>query len=147
MDNLELVLLGAPRVSYRGEALELQGKHVALLCFVALQGRPCTRGELTDVLWGPGRGGSLRTALYKLRALPGADVWLKDGEFIEIAAQSDVARLEHARGAEHVSGEILTLLDACPWHRRGRTPFWAESAHAHLQRVARGGAAAGRRAC
>ncbi len=113
MDNLELVLLGAPRVSYRGEALELQGKHVALLCFVALQGRPCTRGELTDVLWGPGRGGNLRTALYKLRGLPGADVWLKDGEFIEIAAQSDVARLEHARGAEHASDEVLTLLDAC----------------------------------
>ena len=113
MDTLELVLLGAPRVSYGGEALELQGKHVALVCFVALQGRPCTRGELTDVLWGPGRGGSLRTALYKLRGLPGADTWLKDDEFIEIAAQSDVARLEHARGAEHVSDEVLALLDAC----------------------------------
>ena len=109
MDTLEL----APRVSYRGEALELQSKHVALICFVALQGRPCTRSELSDVLWGPGRSGNLRTALYKLRGLPGADTWLKDGEFVELVAQSNVTRLEHARGAEHVSDEVLALLDGC----------------------------------
>ena len=112
MEGLELTLLGVPRAVYQGEALEVQNKHLALICYVALLDRSSPRDELAELLWGPGGGGNLRTALYKLRQLPGAEEWLGDGELIEVHARSDVGLLERARGGEHLPDAVLTHLDA-----------------------------------
>lgn len=95
VSGLELTLLGAPKVLWRGQPLALQPRHLALLCYLAQRGA-CPRDELTELLWGPGRSANLRTALYKLRHLPGADVWLHDAEAVHVAARSDVAALQEA---------------------------------------------------
>lgn len=111
VDNLELALLGVPRASCRGEVLTLQNKHLALVCYAALQRRPCARNELAELLWGPAGGGNLRTALYKLRQFPGSDSWLQDGDFVEVRAQSDVDVLAHARAQDDFSDTVLARLD------------------------------------
>ncbi len=114
MSVLDLTLLGVPRLSYQGHALDVQNKHLALICYVVLQGRACTRGEITELLWGTGRGGSLRTALYKLRRLPGADTWfVDDGDFIEIRGRSDLDGLERLAAERTPSDAQLNHLATC----------------------------------
>ncbi|ADI14066.1 tetratricopeptide repeat protein [Truepera radiovictrix] len=90
-----LTLLGAPALWWQGQEVVLQPKQLALLIYVALEG-PCPRADLTELLWGPGRGANLRTALYKLRGLPGAEGWLRDGDLVGVAVATDVAALERA---------------------------------------------------
>ena len=109
--NMLLNLLGAARLTYQGEALEVQKKNLALICYLALQNRPCPRDDLTELLWGAGRSGSLRTALYKLRQLPDAKMWLLDGDRVEICVQSDVGVLRRDRDAPNLSSEALACLD------------------------------------
>ena len=106
-----LNLLGAARLTYQGEALEVQKKNLALICYLALQNRPCPRDDLTELLWGAGRSGSLRTALYKLRQLPDAEMWLLDGDRVEVCVQSDVGLLRRDRDAPNLSDEALACLD------------------------------------
>lgn len=72
-----LRLLGSPVLEWQGQEVALQQKQLALLIYAALEG-PCPRADLTELFWGPGRGANLRTALYKLRGLPGAEGWLRE---------------------------------------------------------------------
>ena len=69
--TLTLTLLGSPQARWQGEVLTLQPRHLALVCYLALEG-PTPRDSLAELLWGPGRGANLRTALYGLRHAPGA---------------------------------------------------------------------------
>ncbi len=111
MDVLNLTLLGTPRLTYKGADVGLQKKNLALVCYLALQGT-CTRADLTELLWGAGRGGSLRTALYKVRQLPGAEDWLTDGELVKLAVQSDVAMLQRDKDAPNLSEATFAHLDS-----------------------------------
>lgn len=95
--TLELRLLGVPTLSWQGQVLTLQNRHLALICYLALQAKPCPRDTLTELLWGPGRSGNLRTALYNLRRLSGANAWLVDSEVVEVRSLSDVDALKRAR--------------------------------------------------
>lgn len=111
MDVLNLNLLGTPRLTYKGADIELQKKNLALVFYLALQGT-CTRADLTELLWGPGRGGSLRTALYKVRQLPGAEDWLTDGELVRLDTQSDIGTLQRDKDAPNLSEVTFAHLDS-----------------------------------
>lgn len=111
MNQLELTLLGTPSVRYRGETLKVQQRHLALIAYVAIEHRACRRDELTNILWGAGRSANLRVALSKLRKLPGADSWLKDGERLELRAQSDLSRLEASLEQATLTDDALSVLE------------------------------------
>lgn len=93
--RLELTLLGIPTICWRGQPLALQPRHYALIAYLAEVGTT-PRDDLAQLLWGPGKSASLRTALYKLRQLPGAGVWLRDDELVGVTATSDVKELQNA---------------------------------------------------
>ncbi len=93
--KLELTLLGVPKVHWRGQPLTLQPRHCALVAYLALAGAT-PRDDLAELLWGPGKSANLRTALYKIRQLPGADSWLHDDEPVSLTATNDVEALRNA---------------------------------------------------
>ena len=95
MHGLELTLLGVPTVSWQGQPLTLQPRHCELIAFLALSG-PSARDDLAELFWGPGKSANLRTALYKLRQLPGAEEWLHDAEPVRVLSTSDVETLRKA---------------------------------------------------
>ncbi len=70
-EQLELHLLGVPRVSVFRQKLKLTRKGLALLAFVALEGRT-PREKIADLLWGElgadGASRNLRRELHRLRA-------------------------------------------------------------------------------
>lgn len=111
MDQLELTLLGKPEVRYEGQTLSLQSRHIALISYLALQNKPCSRDELTEILWGAGRSANLRVALSKLRKHPGAEGWLGDGERLNVQVHSDVGVLEKALASDTLSADVLGHLE------------------------------------
>ncbi len=131
------ILLGSPHLRWEGEALTLQPRHLALVCYLALNG-PTPRDDLAELLWGPGKSANLRTALYNLRHAPGADVWLQDGERVCVVADSDVGALEQAVQtatftdvAPLLTGDDLTLLSSL----KAPTPAYDEWLAERRQRV------------
>jgi DNA-binding SARP family transcriptional activator len=111
MSKLELTLLGTPEIRFGSDVLELQNRHIALLSFILMQKRPCSRDELITTLWGTGKKSSLRTALYKLRHYSGADVWLQGDDPVEVVATSDVMVLETVQETGVLSDAALMVLE------------------------------------
>ena len=120
MDPLALTLLGRPEVRYEGQTLSLQHRHIALVSYIALQGRPCSRDELAETLWGAGRSSNLRVALYKLRKQPGAEDWFEDGERLNVRAHSDVNVLERALEGGTLSATVFEQLERAADPELGR---------------------------
>jgi len=72
-------------------------KQTALLALLTLRPAGVRRDVLAEMIWPPGKLASLRQALYELRKLPGADVWLNDdSDLVRLNVTSDVAAFEHA---------------------------------------------------
>lgn len=72
-------------------------KLTALLVLLTLREGGVRRGAVAEILWGPGKLANLRQALYELRRLPGANLWLVDGsDTIGLRVESDVAAFESA---------------------------------------------------
>lgn len=92
-EPLKLELLGTLSASWQGVPLPLTAPQLyAVLAYLHLQG-PVPREELVEVFW-PGRGSAhLRQALYRLKALPGADCWLVTGKQLSVQARSDFQEL------------------------------------------------------
>lgn len=109
---LELKLLGAPQLRWNGDEQPLPApKQLALLGYLALQSDPVTREELLELFWPGGKAANVRYALFKLRALPGADDWLElEDAFVAVRAASDARRAESA----HLEGRHLDALAV--WH-------------------------------
>ena len=135
--TLTLTLLGSPQVRWEGKALTLQPRHLALVCYLALNG-PTPRDDLAELLWGPGKSANLRTALYNLRHAPGAETWLQDGERVCVVASSDVGALEQAVQSATFTGvapllasDDLTLL----YGLKAPTPAFDEWLGERRQRV------------
>lgn len=96
LEKIEVSMLGTPRLEWAGATLTVASrKSLALLCYLALSGRPVPRQKAADLLWGGGLA-NVRQALYQLRQLPGADSWLGTGDELEIRATVDLHRLEQA---------------------------------------------------
>jgi DNA-binding SARP family transcriptional activator/predicted ATPase len=94
---LELRLLGAPRLSWRGAPIvHASRKEAALLYYLALQPDGVGKAALAELLWGAGHRGNLRVALHHLRRLPGADDWLRDEDPVALRASSDLGRFAAA---------------------------------------------------
>ena len=135
--TLTLTLLSSPQLRWEGEALTLQPRHLALVCYLALNG-PTPRDDLAELLWGPGKSANLRTALYNLRHAPGAETWLQDGERVCVVADSDVAALEQTVQTANftdvaplLAGNDLTLLSGL----KAPTPAFDEWLAERRQRV------------
>lgn len=99
--RLTMRLLGRPAMFLDGAELELpQPKLLALLAYLAVQRRPCERDAVAELLWGMGRSRNLRTALYKLRQMPGAEAWLQAEEALALHVETDLGALEDALRTE-----------------------------------------------
>jgi DNA-binding SARP family transcriptional activator len=134
---LEARLIGVPELSW-GDRIVQPGarKAHALLCYLAAEPAGATRDELAELLWGPGKLGSVRQALYELRKLPGADVWLHEGDGrVRVRCRSDLAALlgdlEAAADTELPLADTLLLEGASPG---GSTPYdeWLEVERARV---------------
>ncbi len=112
--RLTMRLLGRPALWLDGDELELpQPKILALLAYLAVQGGPCPRDLLAELLWGAGRSKNLRMALYKARALPSADAWLSADDTVELRVDTDLASLEVCL-AQSTFGDVERWLPELP---------------------------------
>jgi predicted ATPase/DNA-binding SARP family transcriptional activator len=135
MARVHLHVLGPARVERAGAAVQgfESRKAFALLCYLALQGQPSTRGQLAELFWGErpesrGRGNLNRVIHNLAQVVPGCittsrqtlgiassdAIWLDTSAFETLAAQGDARSL--AAAAELYRGELLAdlVLDDCP---------------------------------
>ncbi|WP_019588602.1 BTAD domain-containing putative transcriptional regulator [Deinococcus apachensis] len=80
MNQLQMFLLGVPRVRLNGQPVHLRTrKMLALLAYLVVEAGPHSRDELSEMLW-PGSQTSaraaLRLALYHIHAVLGRDIGL-----------------------------------------------------------------------
>ena len=122
--DLYLSLLGKLQIKYDGRSTvdNLAVKEQALLAYLAMRGRPCTRDELADLLWGdvsPKKARtSLRVALAGLRKhLPDALALVDDrvGFAGEVHLWLDVAAFRAAAPADEVDA-LRPILDLYRGH-------------------------------
>lgn len=104
---LHVKLMGLAEARWDGAPLPpLRKKALALLCFLAEQGRPIPRTTLATMFWGEGKLVNLRQELALLRRSPGAETWLRVEEaWVSVSAETDLAALR--AGAEVPAGEPL----------------------------------------
>ncbi|TVR89389.1 MAG: hypothetical protein EA416_12645 [Trueperaceae bacterium] len=96
-DALHARLLGALSFVWRDEpVMPASRKSAWLLALVATRRDGVRRTELAELLWSPGRLGSVRQALHVLRTLPGADAWLDAGDPVRVRAWTDLQAFEQA---------------------------------------------------
>jgi len=90
-------VLGTLALEWNGELVEVPSRKAAwLLAIVVARPTGVRRSELAELLWPPGRLGSVRQALHVLRALPGADAWLDARDPVRVRASSDLEAFERA---------------------------------------------------
>jgi len=126
MANLQLFVLGAPRLERGGELVEMDTrKAIALLAYLAMTGAPYTRESLAALFWSDYSPSSARAALRRtlsvlrkgvgegvldtdwetIRLLPEASLWVDAQEFLRLAqagaaasSAADWDALRHAAG-------------------------------------------------
>src|SRR5215217_8745490 len=89
MSQLQLFVLGPPRLQREGEPIELNlRKALALLVYLAVSGQPHSRDALATMLWpeSDGREGRarLRRTLYRLNEAIGDDILDSQPETIRL---------------------------------------------------------------
>lgn len=90
-------LLGPPHFVWQDVAVSPGPRKVsALLICLSLRREGLTRSELAELLWGVGKLNNLRQALHALRRLPGAELWLHDGDHLRLSVRSDLDSFETA---------------------------------------------------
>jgi DNA-binding SARP family transcriptional activator/energy-coupling factor transporter ATP-binding protein EcfA2 len=109
--RLELKLLGAPELRWQGQVVTVTAlKPLAMLCYLAVQSKPCARKDLAELLWSESKTGSVRVALTELRNLPGSDEWLiTNDQYVSVQGDTDVKRFETALE----NGDYETALSLC----------------------------------
>ena len=130
MSRLELYFLGSPRVCIDAVTVQIERRKVmALLAYLAVTGRPHTRDELAELLYGQqdvGRArGNLRQTLSLLRQAIGAErlgadrlnVWLPDSDTVwhdvdEYVRLAESGRQSDSRGdLAAASGHLAAAVD------------------------------------
>lgn len=105
-------MLGTPAFSWLEEPVAPPSRKAGwLLALVACRPGGVRRAELAELLWPPGRLGSVRQALHVLRTLPGADAWLDAGDPVRVRATTDLEAFERACD-EHRFGDALSAWTA-----------------------------------
>ncbi len=109
-------LLGAPAFSWNGARIAPGAvKAFALLAYLARAEDGVARRDLAELLWGPGRVGSVHQALHTLRRAPGGEQWLSVGRGpVHLRVRCDATVFERLIGRGRY-GTALAL-----WHG---TPF------------------------
>src|SRR5690625_2819615 len=93
MEGLYVSMLGNPELTWNGQQFTVASrKSLALLCLLALREAPLSRADAAGMLWDGGLA-NVRQALYQLRRLPGADVWLEADSDLSVHAVTDVSEL------------------------------------------------------
>ncbi len=109
---LQIELLGSPQLRCEGQELHLPRKAVALLAFLALEGRQ-PRNRLVDLLWGgceESRGQhNLRQTLYRVSNSPLGAYILAGREQLELVQfELDVQRFREQVEAQHWPEALAT---------------------------------------
>jgi len=138
---LEIRVLGTPGLSLNGHAVELSGKSLALVCYLAVEGET-RRAVLADLLWTDvmeeAARRNLRRELHRLRATPVGDwletqgerLWLRLGHTLDLNAFHQ--RLEEEQAAQAARLLRGPLLDGLyPPAAEGFTS-WRETRAAEL---------------
>src|SRR3712207_537743 len=91
---LNIRLLGTPEASLWGRGLRFRTKKaLALLCYLAAEGKKCPRGELAELLWPRSDRRSsrtdLRSTLSRLRTALGEGGGSREGAAVLFAVQGD----------------------------------------------------------
>ena len=111
--GLAVRALGPPSAAWDGRPLPLPGRKLSAMVYaLAIRRDGMAKDELTEMLWGPERRGSLRTALYRLRRNSHAGEWLVDDAEsgrLRLDGTSDVAAFEHLGAAGDVAGALALL--------------------------------------
>ncbi len=106
-------MLGPPGLTWNGRPLHVPGRKTSGLIYaLAIRRDGMAKDELTEMLWGPERRGSLRTALYRLRHGAHAGEWLVDDAEsgrIRLDGASDVATFEQRGAAGDVAGALALV--------------------------------------
>lgn len=94
--TLTISVLGPASAIYQGEPLRTKAarspspKALALLCYLAVDGRTAPRQELAQLFWPGGDEANLRVALSQLRTCQGAQNWLLDGDAVGVTVTTDL---------------------------------------------------------
>ena len=85
-------LLGTPAFSWAGVPVAPRAvKALAVLAYLTRAEHGVARRDLAELLWAPGRVGSVHQALHTLRATPGGEQWLSVGRGpVRLRARCDV---------------------------------------------------------
>jgi len=109
-------LLGAPTFSCGGVPVAPRAvKALALLAYLACAEAGVARRDLAELLWGPGRVGSVHQALHTLRGAPGGERWLSLGRGpVRLRVRCDVSVFERLVGCGRY-GTALALWRGTPF--------------------------------
>ena len=102
-EPLTAQLLGEPRLSWMdGPVQPRSRKGSALLFLLAATPDGLSRCELNELLWGAEKTQNVRQEMFKLRRLPGAESWLREGAdaHIRLEVKADLGAFEGAVQAE-----------------------------------------------
>jgi DNA-binding SARP family transcriptional activator len=101
-DFLEAKLLGTPELRWQNQMLDsIPPKLCAVLYYLCVQGKSVPRKELEELFWGSGSSENLRQALHHLRALPGAQYWLRTSPEVRVNIRSNLGFFEVATSGGH----------------------------------------------
>lgn len=91
--GLRVNTLGVPRIFLQGQPLEMQGKNLAILAYLAVQGET-SREELADLLWSDQSGEAarrnLRVQLHRLRQTAAAHWLLQSAQTVRLRPETEV---------------------------------------------------------
>ena len=109
-------LLGAPAFSWGGARVAPRAvKARALLAYLACADAGISRRDLAELLWEPGRVGSVHQALHTLRRAPGGERWLSVGPGpVRLHVRCDVTVFERLVGRGR-HGTALALWGGAPF--------------------------------
>ncbi len=111
--GLSVRVLGPPSLTWDGRALHVPGRKLSALVYaLAIRRDGMAKDELTELLWGLERRGSLRTALYRLRRSSQAHAWLVDDPEtgrLRMDGQSDLTRFEQLGAAGDAAGALALV--------------------------------------
>jgi len=109
-------VLGRPSLTWNGRPLRVPGRKLPGLVYaLAIRRDGMAKDELTELLWGPERRGSLRTALYRLRRASHAGEWLVDDPEngrLRLEGASDLASFERLGIAGDFGGALALIPSA-----------------------------------
>ncbi|MFN2323379.1 MAG: BTAD domain-containing putative transcriptional regulator [Trueperaceae bacterium] len=112
-DGLAVQVLGPPSLRWEGRPLSVPGRKLPGLVYaLAIRREGMSKDELTEMLWGHGRRGNLRTAIYRLRHGVHADRWLVDepgSGRLRLDGVSDLAAFEQRGSGGDVAGALALL--------------------------------------